>query len=389
MRRSSLLGLKTNLDALNLNDPSLADNVNSTGEVLPAAKVNVAARARPTGAGVNSLAIAAARSKRRIRRADPSGGSSSPLATASRRGRSGSGEAVVSPRRRTPNQRRVYRPPNVGQSGASSAADQSKPTRRESAEKGKLLFAAAAAAAATTAPSSGEVPLPAASVGAEPVEVVETPTDSPELVMLRPSEIWKCVDPRGAFFRSQPSPDAVVGDGSGTDPGETIAVMARTDNWLKLDTSALDGVKGSRWAPRRMYWGDHKVLFAKVTKRAAPPTRPRSDTVVARLSISEFNSLKFDGGTPFPVVTGFRNSKPEFCVASGHRLIPGMALLSVAKWSLVRSKIATIAAMLNARPDSDTAEVQVSLLWPTQCTLPSTSHVSVAHSFCALLAPCS
>mgnify|MGYP000385927478 CR=1 FL=1 len=151
MRRSSLLGLKTNLDALNLNDPSLADNVNSTGEVLPAAKVNVAARARPTGAGVNSLAIAAARSKRRIRRADPSGGSSSPLATASRRGRSGSGEAVVSPRRRTPNQRRVYRPPNVGQSGASSAADQSKPTRRESAEKGKLLFAAAAAAAASQA----------------------------------------------------------------------------------------------------------------------------------------------------------------------------------------------------------------------------------------------
>ncbi len=99
------------------------------------------------------------------------------------------------------------------------------------------MQAAAAAAAA---------PLPTAVAAAAAVDLTS------ELQILNPHQYWRCVDVRGANFRIKPDPEALVGDGSGVDPGETVRVAARTKNWLKLDTTHMKGAKGSRWVPLRM-----------------------------------------------------------------------------------------------------------------------------------------
>ena len=199
-----------------------------------------------------------------------------------------------------------------------------------------------------------------------------------KLQILHPHVYYKCIDERGANFRTQPLPHKLVGDGSGLDPGEIVRVCARTKNWLKVYTKNMD-VVGSRWLPLFMYWGDKKQLF-QVTRHNGPPaTKPRNDVVDVQISLGQFNSLTFNTKSQFPVVVAFKNKQPEedeeeeeeppstLKTVSEHVLKPGMALLAIGKWSLVRSKFATVAAMLNARPDKDTAVFAVSSIVGVYC----------------------
>jgi hypothetical protein len=94
-------------------------------------------------------------------------------------------------------------------------------------------------------------------------------------------------------------------------------------------------------------------------------TAARVDVERVGLSLAEFNSIRFhapkQGG--FPVIQAFDNgrSSTEFMVTrGGQKLRLGMALLTVGQWSLVRSKFAAVAAMLNARPDGETVVLEVS-----------------------------
>ena len=45
------------------------------------------------------------------------------------------------------------------------------------------------------------------------------------------------------------------------------------------------------------------------------------------------------------------------------RVVKGMHLLTVGKWSLKQSRLPAIAAMINARPDVDTLVLEVRWLW--------------------------
>lgn len=271
MRRSSLHGFASNnLEALKL-----------AGFESPTSAVEgEAAPAKAPSPSVNSLAIAAARSKRRVRRAvvnssppnrssrssggnadghdagsndrttSPVGGSRSPrrlgspstrntgssnrrgLAAGSRAlGESSGRRFVDTERRQRFNMARLRQ--DISAAAPRTTTSQSEhdastsspsndkptpPTRRQSAEKGKLLFAAAAAAAAATATLEEGEPLAAEALDSD----AGSPTGLSSLTILNPPEYWKCIDPRGANFRLRPSPEALVGDGSGVDPGETL-----------------------------------------------------------------------------------------------------------------------------------------------------------------------
>jgi hypothetical protein len=90
------------------------------------------------------------------------------------------------------------------------------------------------------------------------------------------------VDVRGANFRIKPDPEALVGDGSGVDPGETVRVAARTKNWLKLDTTNMKGVRGSRWVPLRMCVSAHACVCVRACVRVCARVRA---CVCARASV--------------------------------------------------------------------------------------------------------
>ncbi len=129
------------------------------------------------------------------------------------------------------------------------------------------------------------------------------------------------------------------------------------------------------------YWGDNKQLFA-VTQHSTPPaTSPRIDVETVSLTLEEFNNIRFS--TPkqgFPQVVGFgpadtatadagaasqtTAARPMMLCRSGHRVMLGMALLTVGKWSLVRSRLAAVAAMLNARPDAEAVVLEAKFRLP-------------------------
>lgn len=353
LRRSSLHGLasKAALDKLNLE--SYTENF--TSETLPTASTGTT-----VNSGVNSLAIAAARSTRRLRRAEHATANSSKKSTDTASSaklkiqRNQAHATTLSTRRQIKGSTRVMQPRRVKGSTRVMRPRRVKGSKQQSGRrKSALLGKSLLASASTTA-------LPA-------TETIKDGNDYLEI--FKSHKYYKCVDPRGANFRTKPEPEAVVGDGSGLDPGEVVRICARTNHWLKVDNRAVPGINAPRWIPERMYWGDNKVLF-KVTEPVLPVTSPRVDVECVSLTLAEFNSIRFSTSKKdFPVIEAFdygRSDNMIMITKYGQKLKLGMSLLTIGHWSLVRSKYAAVAAMLNARPDGDTLVLEVCCGLPVQ-----------------------
>ena len=85
------------------------------------------------------------------------------------------------------------------------------------------------------------------------------------------------------------------------------------------------------------------------------------------LTLAEFNSIHFTKPTAtekFPVADSFGDGAVALTTHGKQRLHKGMALLTVGKWSLLRTKLATVAAMLNSRPDGDTVVLEAKFRLP-------------------------